>query len=159
MAYPYYPTGYNAYYPATNTGVGNLASQMLQSQLVPQAVPQVQQIQSGGLVRVMNEEEAKNYPVAPGYSVTFIDDSVNYCYTKTAGFSQFDKPRFEKYRLIKEETEEEKSDAQPKELANNDKKETKKEEPEYALKFDFEKMKSEFRKVKEKVDKLYEQLT
>ena len=142
MAYPYYPTGYNNYYPSQPTPV--LQGQPVQTQ----TVPQIPQIQNGGLVRVMNEEEARNYPVAPGYSVTFIDDSVNYCYTKTAGFSQFDKPRFEKYRLTKEEPTDE-TDKTTKE----EKKDT---APEYALKFELDKLRAEFRKVKERVDELYE---
>lgn len=95
------------------------------------------QIQNGGFVRVMNEDEARNYPVAPGYSVTFIDDSASYCYTKTAGFSQFDKPVFKKYRLIAE-------NGSPQENT---------ELPEYALKTDFEKLKAEFKKLKSKVEK------
>lgn len=98
------------------------------------------QIQNGGFVRVMNEEEARNYPVAPGYSVTFIDDSATYCYTKTAGYSQFDKPRFEKYRLIKESDIDNSSEAE-------------KDMPEYALKSDLDKLKNEIKKLKTKVEK------
>lgn len=63
------------------------------------------QIQNGGFIRVQSENEARQYPVAPGYSVTFIDDSASYCYTKTMGFSQFDKPKFEKFKLVKQEDE------------------------------------------------------
>ena len=48
-------------------------------------------------------EEARNYPVAPGNSVTFKDETSPYVYTKTQGFSQLDRPVFEKYRLVKEE--------------------------------------------------------
>lgn len=63
---------------------------------------QPQQIQNGGFVYVQNEEEARNYPVAPGNSVTFKDENSPYMYAKTMGFSQLDRPIFEKYRLIKE---------------------------------------------------------
>ena len=104
-----------------------------------------QQIQNGGFVRVMNEQEARNYPVAPGYSVTFIDDSSSYCYTKAAGFSQFDKPIFKKYRLIAENEPQSDSkvegdiDIPPR--------------PEYALKSDFDKLRAEFKKLKSKVEK------
>ena len=59
------------------------------------------QIQNGGFIRA-NEEEALNYPVAPGNSVNFIDPNTEYVFVKTMGFSQFDNPRFEKYRLVKE---------------------------------------------------------
>ena len=60
-------------------------------------------IQSGNLISVHNEEEAKMYPVAPGNSVTFKDENQPYIYTKTMGFSQLDRPVFERYKLIKEE--------------------------------------------------------
>lgn len=85
MAYPYYPNNYTYGYPQA------------QQQIQPQ-------IQNGGFVRVANEEEARKYPVAAGYSVTFIDESAEHCYTKTAGFSQLDQPVFVKYRLIRENT-------------------------------------------------------
>ena len=54
------------------------------------------QVQNGGFVTVRSEAEARAYPVAPGTSVTFKNESAPYCYTKTMGFSQFDKPIFEK---------------------------------------------------------------
>lgn len=90
MPYPYYPNNYSygAYQPQ-----------------LPQTQQQMQpQIQNGGFVRVANEEEARKYPVAAGYSVTFIDENAEHCYTKTAGFSQLDQPVFVKYRLIRENT-------------------------------------------------------
>ena len=63
----------------------------------------VMQIQNGGFVSVRSETEARNYPVAPGNSVTFKDEISPYIYTKTMGFSQLDRPIFEKYKLIKED--------------------------------------------------------
>lgn len=123
MAYPYYPQNYN--FPQYQT-----------------QQPIQQQIQNGGFVRVMSEDEARNYPVAPGYSVTFIDDTATYCYTKTAGFSQFDKPKFEKYRLIKENSPE-----------NGVSPEGDKDTPEYALKADLDKLRAEFKKFKTKAEK------
>jgi len=60
--------------------------------------------QNGGFVRVQNENEARMYPVAPGNSVTFINENAPYCYTKSVDLSQLDRPKFEKYRLVKEET-------------------------------------------------------
>lgn len=65
----------------------------------------VQQTQNNGFVSVRNEYEARNYPVAYGNSITFKDETAPYVYTKTMGFSQLDTPRFEKYRLVKEEAE------------------------------------------------------
>ena len=73
------------------------------------------QIQNGGFVSVPSEEDARRYPVAPGNSVTFKNENAPYVYTKTMGFSQLDRPLFEKFRLVKEEDvevqEEEKSQA------------------------------------------------
>lgn len=99
MAYQnsYFPVGYQPaqiYYP-----------QQMQPQPQPQQQPQQQQapVQQSGFVRVQSENDARMYPVAPGNSVTFIDDNAPYCYVKTMDFSQLDRPKFEKYRLVKEE--------------------------------------------------------
>ena len=62
---------------------------------------QTNQIQSGGLVSVRSMEEAFNYPVAPGNSITFKDETQPFVYTKTKGFSPLEQPVFEKYRLVK----------------------------------------------------------
>lgn len=67
-----------------------------------QAQPQPQ-IQNGGFVSVRSEMEARTYPVAPGNSITFKDENSPYVYTKTMGFSQLDRPIFEKYKLVKED--------------------------------------------------------
>ena len=86
--------------------------QMYQQQPMPQQMQQVQQpVQAqqqyptiqGGFVRVRNENEARMYPVAPGNSVTFIDEVQPYCSTKTVNMGQLDRPIFEKYRLVKED--------------------------------------------------------
>lgn len=66
----------------------------------------VMQTQNNNFVSVRSEQEARNYPVAYGNSVTFKDETSPYVYTKTMGFSQLDRPVFEKYKLIKESTEE-----------------------------------------------------
>ena len=73
-----------------------------QSPLLQQPQPQ---IQNGGFISVQNEAEARAWAVAAGTSVTFKDENAPYCYTKTMGFSQLDQPKFEKYRLVKEEVE------------------------------------------------------
>ena len=76
-----------------------------QQVFTPQPVQQQQQYPAmqGGFVRVRNENEARMYPVAPGNSVTFIDEVQPYCYTKTVNMGQLDRPIFEKYRLVKED--------------------------------------------------------
>lgn len=68
--------------------------------------PAPQQIQNGGFLIAPNEAYARNYQVALGTSVTFKDEHAPYVYEKTMGFSQLEGPKFEKYRLIKEEPNE-----------------------------------------------------
>ena len=85
MAYNnFYPPYYQQQYPQNNN----------------------QQIQNGGFVSVRSEEEARNYPVAIGNSVTFHDETSAHVYTKTMGCSQFDRPVFKKYKLVEEDVEE-----------------------------------------------------
>lgn len=71
-----------------------------QQQVQPQTQPQ---IHNGGFVIAHNETEARNWPVAPGNSVTFKDESAPYIYTKTMGYNQLETPIFEKFRLVKED--------------------------------------------------------
>jgi hypothetical protein len=98
--YPYQQMGYYPQgYPVVNQPV---PQQPVQNQ--------TQQIQNGGFVTVRSESEARSYPVAPGMSVTFKHETAPYCYTKTMGFSQFEAPRFEKFRLVKEDEEAEVKD-------------------------------------------------
>jgi len=94
MPYPYYQ------YPTYNQ---MLYQQMQNSQ--PQNMQQNPQIQNGGFIMVKSINEAMNYPVAPGNSVTFKNESQPYIYTKTLGFSQLDQPIFEVFKLVKEENE------------------------------------------------------
>ena len=96
MAYNYFPTNYQPYTPYQTQFQPPQAPQM------PQQVQQSQPTQSG-FIRVQNENEARMYPVAPGNSVVFVDETRPYCYTKTVDQSQLDRPKFEKYRLVKEE--------------------------------------------------------
>lgn len=76
------------------------ANQQMQAQQPAQ--PQYPIVQ-GGFVRVRDENEARMYPVAPGNSVTFINENAPFCYTKTVNMGQLDRPVFEKYRLVKED--------------------------------------------------------
>lgn len=95
-----YPISYPQYFPQNNyTQQQMMSPQMMNTQ---QSVPQ---IQNSGFISVPNEEVARNYPVAHGNSVTFKDENAPYIYTKTMGFSQLDRPVFDKYKLIREEEE------------------------------------------------------
>ena len=95
MAYNNYFPNYQGYYPQYQNTFQQPLQQIQQ--------PQQPQIQNGGLVSVRNIQEALNYPIAPGNSVMFKDESSPFIYVKTKGFSQLEEPIFEKYRLVKEE--------------------------------------------------------
>lgn len=87
MAYnPLYPYGYT--YPY--------------QQPMQQPIQQQPQ-QTSGFISVRGIEEALAWPIAPGNSLTFKDESAPYIYTKTKGFSQLEQPIFEKFRLVREE--------------------------------------------------------
>ena len=98
MAYNYFPATYQTPYQMPYQP----QFQPPQAPQIPQQVQQSQPTQSG-FIRVQNENEARMYPVAPGNSVAFIDENRPYCYTKTVDQSLLDRPKFEKYRLVKEE--------------------------------------------------------
>ena len=90
MIYPQY--SYPSYYP-----------QMQNVYAAGQQQPAPQQIRSGGIVSVANEDEARRYPVAPGYTVTMRDENGPYLYEKTMGYSQLDQPIFRKARIVFED--------------------------------------------------------
>lgn len=102
-----FPMGYQQmYYPQPVQMMQPMPQpQQVQATQIQNQVPQQPQypIVQGGFVRVRNENEARMYPVAPGNSVTFIDEVQPFCYTKTVNMGQLDRPIFEKYRLVKEE--------------------------------------------------------
>lgn len=96
MAYnPYYPLNNYPYYPQYQTA-------LTPQETTPQPIQPT--IQNGGFISVPNIDVARRYPVALGNSVTFKDENAPYVYTKTQGFSQLETPRFDVYRLVKEET-------------------------------------------------------
>ena len=115
-----------------------------------------QQIQNGGFVSVHNENEARNYPIAPGNSVTFKDENAPYVYTKTQGFSQLDRPVFEKYRLVKEE------EYQPQQVAQSAPTSAEKTEQanniDYALKSDLRALWDEIEALKKQILKSKEEI-
>lgn len=124
---------------------GQQPTQMVQPQMPGQ------QIQSGGFVSVRSIEEAFNYPVQPGKSVTFKDEYAPYVYTKTKGFSQLEEPVFEKYRLVKEENGQ--AQGQPQEAAPDPEK-----REEYALKSDFLDAVSDFDDLRKQIKNLESQI-
>lgn len=129
-----FPMGYQPmYYPQF---------QQQQYQQQPMSNNQnTQQVQNGGFVRVQNENEARNYLVAQGTSVTFRDESAPYIYTKTMGFSPLDPPIFEKYKLVKENSQDDEQTI---------------EKADFVHQSEFDKLKNEFEKVKKQIEKINE---
>lgn len=124
-------------------------NQQPQQMLPTQMSGTSQQIQSGGFVSVRSIEEAFNYPVAPGNSVTFKDENAPYVYTKTKGFSQLEEPVFEKYRLVKEENGQTQAQEQSQELEKKE---------EYALKSEFLDAVSDFDDLRKEIKSLEKQI-
>lgn len=94
MIYPQYSYTSPQYYPQIS---------QMQNMYTPQQQPVQQQIRSGGIVSVASEDEARRYPVAPGYTVTMRDETGPYLYEKTMGYSQLDQPIFRKARIVFED--------------------------------------------------------
>ena len=82
---PYYPMNYYPNYPGYAT--------------------QGQPTQSGDFVPIPSEEDARNYPIQRGTSVTFKDDNLPYIYIKKLGMGQLDSPTFEVYEIRKRDTQ------------------------------------------------------
>jgi hypothetical protein len=98
MAYPNYYNG--GYYPQYQNGaVSDMLNQYKgQYQQMPMQ-PVQQPIQSnGGLIWVDNEEQAKNYLVAPNNVIPMFDKSSSAMYIKSADGAGM--PTFKKYKLI-----------------------------------------------------------
>lgn len=102
MAYPYFPATYQSGY-----GYNTMPQQMMQG---AQQIPQTQQQavtpimpgfaqMNGGFIHVPSERIAREYPVAPGNCVAFINDSEPFYYTKSLGTNQFDTPIFRIFQV------------------------------------------------------------
>lgn len=141
MALNYYPTNYNPYINAYQP----------YQQMQPQAqTVQQPQIQNGGFISVRSAQEAFNYPVALGNSVTFKDETAPFIYVKTRGFSQLEEPVFEQFQLVKVETQQKTAETVP--ITNEV--EQKFDINNYALKSDLEALQSEINFLKKKVSDL-----
>ena len=136
MAYPnYYQGGYFPQYQ--NGAVPDMLNQYKgQYQQMPMQ-PVQQPIQSnGGLIWVDNEEQAKNYLVAPNNVIPMFDKSSSAMYIKSADGAGM--PTFKKYKLIDVDEEMPKNAPKTHECTCGDKFITKEEFN--ALKGDFERL-------------------
>lgn len=120
MPYNYYQPYYQQYQPYS-------------------ANQQPQQIQNGGFVSVRSAQEAFNYPVALGNSVTFKDETAPFIYVKTRGFSQLEEPVFEQFQLVKVDNSQ--KVAEPEQITST----------EYALKSDLSALQQEIDLLKKKI--------
>lgn len=80
-------------------GIPPYTQMAMQQMQMPQMQPQTQ---SNAIIHVPSEEVARRWDVAPNSSVTFIDDSKPYCYTKSMGMSMLEAPVFKRFRLVEE---------------------------------------------------------
>ena len=145
--YPMYPQNYPQY-PSYSQYQPYPAYQQPQMSGAPQQIPQpapqpVQQptqppVQSSLPISVRSEQQARDWPIAPGNSVTFIDESAGYVYTKTS-MNQFDRPQFVKYRLVREDDAPQEPQSAPQSAANP----AAAPMPDYALKSDVDALKGE----------------
>lgn len=67
----------------------------------PGYATQGQPTQSNDFIPIPSEEDARNFPMQRGTSVTFKDENLPYIYIKKLGTGQFDSPTFEVYEIKK----------------------------------------------------------
>lgn len=117
--------------------------QNLQAQQMQQTQPT---IQDGGIVQVKDETAARNYPTAPGVSITLIDETRQHLFVKTMGFNQLEKPIFKKFLLIPEDEQNGGTDGVSSGGIDNTNNE---------LKTQIETLQSEYERLKEDICNLY----
>lgn len=133
---PYFQGNYNPYF---------------QQSAYQQPVTQTP-VQNSSFIHVQNESQAREWRVAPGNSVIFLDDNLPYCYTKSAGLSELEPPIFKKFRL------EEENINTPQQLQQSIEKKSNIDLSEYMLKSDFEIFKTEFETLKTDFENLKKEL-
>lgn len=120
-----------------------------QNFMAQQVQQQTQQpIQSSGFIAAPNEAYVHNYPVAPGNCVSFKIEGQPIVLEKSMGFSQFDSPKIERFRLVKEEITEKISQDVLDSSQNNQSIDL----SSYALKTDIEKLRQEFEAFKRNME-------
>lgn len=100
MPMPYNFNSYQQMYPYQQYTQPSYQQPAYQ-QTAPQQTQQI--ITHNSIINVRDENEARNYPVAPGNSITFKDENTPYIYVKTMGFNQLDSPSFERFKLVRED--------------------------------------------------------
>lgn len=72
----------------------------------PIQATQGEQLNNGGFIVVDSEEAIFKYPVAPGNCVTFKISNKPVIIEKSMSHSQFDAPHYERFKLVKEDMQE-----------------------------------------------------
>lgn len=137
---------YNPYLTNPYTGQYYNMPQAPQVQQPIQQPVQQPQIQNGGFMSVPSEDIARSYPVAPGNCVTFKIEGKPIVMEKSMGFSQLDAPRIDRYRLVKEETQQE-AESDPVDITEK-----------YVLKTDYESLKEELESVRNDLETIKSQI-
>lgn len=151
MAYPNFYQG--GYYPQYQSGAvpdmlnqykGQYQQMPMQQPMMQQPVQQMPIQSNGGLIWVDNEEQAKNYLVAPNNVVPMFDKNSPQMYIKSADGAGM--PTFKKYKLTDFED------------ADNASKTTEKHECKCGSKFvskeDFQALQSEFEALRSELEEL-----
>ena len=106
---PYFPATYPAQYqaPYYSQPTYQQPMQYQPNVMAPQQTAQPVQatqppMQNGGFVQVRSFEEVRNWPMAPGNTVTFIDEARTHMYTKTASYNQLEAPIIVSYLVVRE---------------------------------------------------------
>ena len=99
----YNPNGFQNYQQSVQQPIQQPIQQHIQQNYPTQMNVAQPQIQNGGFVIVQDESEIARYPVAHGNLVTFRIENQPVVIEKSLGYSQFDTPHYERYRLIKED--------------------------------------------------------
>lgn len=132
--YSPYSMGYQPNIPQQNIPQQNIPQQNMQQQ------QNTQQMQNGGFIVAKSIEEARNYPTAPGVVLTFKIANQPFVCEKAQGFSQFEAPQFDVYRLVKEN---------PDEIVKEEK-----TTPNFALKDDFEALDKRISALQDEIEEL-----
>lgn len=140
---------YNLYQPY----YGYTPQQLQAMQQMAQQQQTQPQIQNGGFVSVRSQKEALDYPIAPGNSITFIDENAMRCYIKSKGFSPFERPKFDTYRLVREEPPK-----QAENTASNDTKEKESNSMQYAFKDDINDISEQISALKSRINSTVERV-
>ena len=144
MAYNYANPYSVPTYPAYNAAAYPYTPQITpQNQNQHSTTAQGETLNNGGFIVLPSEEDIKKYPVAPGNLVTFKIENQPIIIEKSMSRSPFDAPHYERYKLIKEEMEEEKPEPA----------EDKPDEIE-GIKKELETLKGNFKELKESVSEI-----